>query len=547
MLCFILASRHHAFSGAHKVSGIVPGSLGATESFPSLVEAWLKIADAELGVETTLRDLLRRGIAVHTSAMLQPEQAASELMFAKRKALLMFATGTLAQGLNLPAIAVVIAGTSMGDPRQTDPVAGITRANALILNGFGRAGRPGFSNQGIAILVSDTPFSAPVVEQLDPRHALEQYDVLGEPDAAVEVHSPIEDFLDLMLEGDPDVIGATTTELALTSLLAEYDREDYNASQILSRTLAAYHNRQKLSHQVIEQIRQRITDLKNDFLQQPDVPDWMNRAAMRAGVSFWRAWRMWQAYQQRGLVAVEDGVTFKVTDWFNVFFEVMALLPPGQVRPYLADEKLKRTTVLTKLRDQVIEQVRKQEYVDVIPWEIPQDWFALWQELKQLVFQYMQGATYMEMARAYLGLPEEKPVTNRRSSGSHPIPAVFGFLRKIVYPLAIDAGCFLAIQEFAVHSEGDDIPETLQALPLCIRNGCDSLGTSSWYRFVYRQRVCAHALEAAFPVPKDLKTDGERARWVRQTRGEWLSGELTAKAYPILNYAMTVIEEGGAM
>lgn len=544
VLCFILASRHHAFSGAHKVSGVMPGSLGATESFPSLVEAWLKIADAELGVETTLRDLLRRGIAVHTSAMLQPEQAASEWMFAKRKALLMFATGTLAQGLNLPAIAVVIAGTSMGDPRQTDPVAGITRANALILNGFGRAGRPGFSNQGIAILVSDTPFWAPVVEQLNPRRALEQYDVLGEPDAAVEVHSPIEGFLDFMLEENPEVLGATKTELTLTSLLAEYDKEDYNASQILSRTLAAYHNRQRLSHQVMEQIRQRITDLKNDFLQQPDVPDWMNRAAMKAGVSFWRAWRMWMAYQQSGLISVETGATFEVTDWVDVFFEVMSLLPPKQVRLYLADESLKRLTVLTKLRD----HVRGKEDVDTIPWETPQGWSALWQQLKRLVLMYMQGVTYAEMARVYLGLPDEEQITNKRSSGSHhPIPIIFGFLRKVVHPLAIDAGCFLAIQEFALYGEGDDIPETLQALPLCIRNGCDSLGSLSWYRFVYRQRICAHALEAAFPVPKDLKDDGERAKWVRQTREEWLSGRLMAEAYPILGYAMTVIKEGGAM
>ena len=48
-------------------------------------------------------------------------------------------------------------------------------------------------------------------------------------------------------------------------------------------------------------------------------------------------------------------------------------------------------------------------------------------------------------------------------------------------------------------------------------------------------------------LPKDLKNDRERAKWVRQTRGEWLSGKLTAEAYPILGYAMTVIEEGGAM
>jgi replicative superfamily II helicase len=71
---------------------------------PDLVEAQLAIADAELGVETRLRGLLRRGIAVHTVAMLQVEQAAAEWMFADGKVKLMIATGTLAQGLNLPAV-----------------------------------------------------------------------------------------------------------------------------------------------------------------------------------------------------------------------------------------------------------------------------------------------------------------------------------------------------------------------------------------------------------------------------------------------------------
>lgn len=427
-LCFILSSRHHAFSGADKVAEPLPGSLGATEPFPALVEAWLSIADAELGVETSLRNLLRRGIAVHTSAMLQVEQAASEWMFARCRALLMFATGTLAQGLNLPATAVVVAGTSMGDPRQSDPVAGITRANALILNGFGRAGRPGFSNQGIGILVTDSPFLAPVMAELDPSLALEYYEVLGEPDAAVEVHSPIERFIDLMLEEGPEVVGATETELMLTSLLSEHDDEDHSPSHILSRTLAAYQSRARLTSEAIAHIDQRIRDVRTLYLEQPGVPGWMNRAAMKAGVSGLRAWRMWQAFQQRGLVTLEEGATLDIAGWLAIFFEVMAFLPPGQVKGYLADEALRTPTVLARLRDCVIDQVRSQDYVDVIPWQMPEDWPALWQELKHLVLQFMQGETYSAMAKAYLGLPEE-PMDNRRSSAAHyPIPKVFGLL-----------------------------------------------------------------------------------------------------------------------
>ncbi|TKI91583.1 hypothetical protein FC695_32590, partial [Bacillus cereus] len=81
-------------------------------------------------MDTVLWDYLSRGIAVHSSAMLQVEQAASEYMFSNGQARLMFATGTLAQGLNLPAVAVVIAGMKMGDPRETDNIQGVNNDKA---------------------------------------------------------------------------------------------------------------------------------------------------------------------------------------------------------------------------------------------------------------------------------------------------------------------------------------------------------------------------------------------------------------------------------
>lgn len=87
--------------------------------------------------------------------------------------------------------------------------------------------------------------------------------------------------------------------------------------------------------------------------------------------------------------------------------------------------------------------------------------------------------------------------------------------------------------------------ETLQALPLCIRNGCDSLGSLSWYRFGYRQRFCAHALERVLPVPSDLEDDSARAYWVRNTRRDWLSGRLIVVEEPILDYVKIVLKEIG--
>jgi len=539
VICFMLTSRHHAFSSAEKALESIPPAIPDDVPFPPLVESWLTIAEYELGVQTALRNLLRHGITVHTSALLPVEHAASEWMFLNHKVNLMFATGTLAQGLNLPAVAVIVAGTSIGDPRfsNIDTPGGISRANAFILNGFGRAGRPGFSNQGIAVLVSDNPYSAPVSSELDPVHALDRYEVLGEPDAAIEVHSPVERFLDNLIAGEMSADRATKNELVLTSLLAE----SHDSGNILYRTLAAYHKRETFTPQVAEQAREQIARLREEFLQQPNVPDWLNSAAMKAGADFFRTWRIWTAYEHRGLISVESGLEFDVIDWLKIFFEVMALLPPKQIAPYLPSSQLARSTVLTRMRDCVSSRMD----IDEIPWDIPDDWFLLWHELNAMVLQFMHGATYASIAQAYLGLSPDQ-VTDSRSKGDDPIPSVLSFVRNIADLLAIDAGCFVALHELAVNRNTvSSVPETLQGLPLCIRNGCDSLGSLSWYRFGYRQRLCAHALERVFPVPREIANDTARANWVRQTRREWLSGRLAAENEPVLAYARTVIQETG--
>lgn len=539
-ICFVLTSRHHAFSSAEEITESMPGAIEHDTPFPPLVEAWLSIAEYELGADSALRDLLHRGISVHTSALLPTEQAASEWMFLHKKAILMFATPTLAQGLNLPAEAVVIGGTSMGDPRdwRMNRISGISRINALILNAFGRAGRPGFSNQGIAVLITDSPYLAPVTTALDPRKALQKYQVLGEADAALEVHSPVEAFLDTLISDDSIIDRATRTELILTSLLAEYESDSYNSSHILSGTLAAYHKRQDLTRQVMDRIRTRITSLKEEFLQQPNVPSWINGAAMKAGVDFFRAWKMWSAYEARGLVPYKESVNLNVVDWLGVFSQVMTLLPPRQIRQYLPANITETETVTMRMLSCVSAQLD----INSVPWQMPHEWPILWRELFDIVLQYMRGASYSEIAQTYLGLSPEQVTKNR--GGKDPIPVVLRFVRDTADMLSIDAGCFLAIHELGVQGDRADasIPETLQALSLCIRNGCDSLGTLAWYRFGYHERVCAHALQRTFKVPEELTNDGDRADWVRKTRREWLSGKLDTGDQPILALARTIIQ-----
>lgn len=541
---FVLSSRHHAFGAAERVEAAIPGAIGPG-AFPDLVEAQLAIADAELGVETRLRHLLRRGVAAHTAAMLQVEQAASEWMFAEGKAKLMIATGTLAQGLNLPAVAVVVSGSKLAtagpqDLRELDAAAGLTRANELILNGFGRAGRPGFANQGVVVLVSDDPLQARIVPDLDGSKALDDYPVLGEPDASVAVVSPIETFLDDLLamgaEGD-----ATKLEVALTALLSAFEDEDENAGTILQRTFAGYRMRSRFTAEHAALAQARVAEVKARFLERDGVPPWMPEVAMKAGVEFLRAQRMWQAYQSRGLVPVSDLARLDVRAWFEVLVDVLSHMPIARVGDYL-DRKATPTprTRLASLASGVRD-------VDVVPWARPNGWVDAWHELGAVVVAYMEGKPFTQIGALLFGRPASE-FTSQRSDGARGLPPVFKFLGDIVErALSVDAGCFLALNESWLQAEypGTAVPEYLQALPLCIRNGCDDLDVLAWFRFGFRQRVCAHALAQAFPLAQDIVGDAARSEAVREARRTWLRRESGGER-SLLDFAQVVVREGSS-
>jgi len=465
-------------------------------------------------------------------------------MFQKGLAKLMFATGTLAQGLNLPAVAVVVSGTTMGDPRDVDKVPGLgSRVDAAILNAFGRAGRPSFSNQGIAVLVPDKAVGVAANNPVLPPGALEASKVITQPDAGIVIGSPITHFFDKMLAHASPIDGATATELTLTAHLAEQPLDGDHAGEVLRRTFGGYLRRNLFTAEESLRIRDRLAVIKDHFLLQPGIPPWMNTAARQAGVDIFRASRMWAAFQQHGLIDRDASEQINVVGWLEVLFDTLRRLAPKYAAEYFADETQKTPTVLTRLRDSALPYMA----LDDLDWPSPAEWTTYWMELQVLVSAYLAGKSYAGLARAYFG-PEKIPgaVPSDRVQ-ANPIPGVFGFIRDVIEPLARDAGCLVAVLEQAWKAQGAaSPPQALQALPLCIRFGCDSLETLAWFRFGFRQRVSAHALGKAFPLTPNVASDVQRASEVRQIRSRWLSGHIQPEvADPILSHVASVLREAG--
>lgn len=244
-----------------------------------------------------------------------------------------------------------------------------------------------------------------------------------------------------------------------------------------------------------------------------------------------------------------------VIQWLTCLIETMREMPPFRVQAYMADgvptKKLPAAkkksgrqamvTPRTKLRD-LADGLQE---IDSHPWDVPDGWDECWTEIWALAMGYMRGDTYADLAARYLGYKKED-IESARGTGK-PLPAMFSFVRDVLEMLARDAGCFVALNEHALKVDDPEyvLPEALQALPLCIRYGCDSLGVLGWYRFGYRQRRSAHALARAFGV-LSTKDDGERARWITKTRHRWIEGKIATPhdAEPMLKSVLHILQSG---
>lgn len=100
-----------------------------------------------------LEDLIKKGFGTHHAGMCRNDRLEVEDLFRCGHIKTIVCTATLAWGVNLPAHAVFIRGTSLYDPQQSKMV----DLDVLdVLQIFGRAGRPQYDTSGHAVLITSS-------------------------------------------------------------------------------------------------------------------------------------------------------------------------------------------------------------------------------------------------------------------------------------------------------------------------------------------------------------------------------------------------------
>lgn len=220
-------------STAREIAGQLDGKVGPSKDEQSRWDA-LKL---ELGglKHSILNDA---ACAVpHNSSMIRLERDLAERMFRRPDgAIVIVATPTLAQGLNLPAQLAVLA----GDKRAAKEGGREDLEAHEILNAAARAGRAGHLANGVVLLVPEPIIGFARGKSLAREVVEKLRAVLPEDDRCVEISDPLEVVLDRLMEGqalDSDV-RYTINRMAL---LRDSDDSEQPASMFnLDRSLAAY-------------------------------------------------------------------------------------------------------------------------------------------------------------------------------------------------------------------------------------------------------------------------------------------------------------------
>lgn len=171
-LCIFVFSKKRCEENADALSNLDYCTASEKSSIHIAIEksvARLKVEDRALPQIRRLRELLKRGIAVHHGGMLPIMKEVVEILFAQTLVKVLFATETFAMGLNLPTRTVCFSGYRKHDGRSfRDLLPGEYTQMA------GRAGRRGLDSVGYVIIVVPGADTAPPLGDL-------RRMILGEP------------------------------------------------------------------------------------------------------------------------------------------------------------------------------------------------------------------------------------------------------------------------------------------------------------------------------------------------------------------------------
>jgi hypothetical protein len=406
--------------------------------------AWRALVVEEMGgaeycyLPVDTAGVVRTGAASHHSLLLREERELHESLFKRKDGLhALFATSTLAQGMNLPSEVVIICGDSRFD-LNADKFKQL-EAHEL-LNAAGRAGRAGEGSQGFVLLVPshvigfDQAKSEISGDWMDLRAIFEQ------SDQCLIIEDPLGAALDDIHNGIT-LTGPAAYLLGRLPVAAAGGGPD-PAEVMLKRSLVAYRKTQAgdtawIASRVASAVAARPAAAKDDV-------HWLGLVCASTGLSLTLLESLLEFVDSDALAGSASDVVAALLAWVRKApLRLMDLVRPESLEGLFGDDYKKLPS----------DEARALRALDLI---------------EQIVPVWMSGAPLCKIEAIVAG----------KSTGLGFCPTARHFAMRVAPDLAFVGGLparlLLARSAATAPEEEPSIPLTLATLGSILREGCDS-------------------------------------------------------------------------
>jgi hypothetical protein len=389
-------------------------------------------AAEDIGDETLVLGPVGGVAAPHHSLLLPAERRLNESVFRRADGInLLIATPTLAQGMNLPADAVIL----VGDERFDLNEGGVTQLHAHeMLNAAGRAGRAGYASYGVTIAIPNELIWADMAEKsIGAAWKRLRDEVFGKNDQCLVVDDPIDVMLDA-IETEYDELPATLQYFLGRLPVSELADEDPTQA-LLERSFSAFRARSRGKSDDFYGRVQNIIQRRDSVSDTPAEPSWIERVASSTGAP---------AQHVRDLDKdITDGFPEEPTvpllfDWLAEWLQRR----PDRIMAWLSQESLNVLGFKTT----------SEEFVDKVL-KIAREWMA--------------GATLVRIEQLIAG-NDENPKTCDKARL---------FARTTMLHLSYIAGVVTAVKREQLLRAGNKerLHPSFSLLAACIREGFDTV------------------------------------------------------------------------
>lgn len=380
------------------------------------------------------------GATSHHALLLREERHLHESLFKRPDGIdVLFATSTLAQGMNLPSEIVIIAGDSRFDP-DADKMA-VLEAHEL-LNAAGRAGRAGERSQGFVLVIPSRVIDFNQETGRIDGHWGTLQNIFQQGDQCLVIDDPFTSLLDQIHNGvvDRGMPGYLISKLPVS----EGDDPDASARTLLARSFSAYRAANRGDQYWIEsRIASTLTarNIREDAAER----GWIDLVSGSTGVSV-------QMLRQIQQLIDDDALQGTAFQTMEVLLHWIAAKPETLL-------ELMRPENLEGLFGEVYKKLETdhERGAQAIP------------ALLKLLPLWMAGKPLSEIERAYT----ERDDVGLCKYARH-------FVLRIIPDLAFVAGLpgrIAAARAQAERGDEDEVPPlstVLATLQTIIREGCDS-------------------------------------------------------------------------